>query len=196
MGILKIDVLGLDMLTCIRKAFSLIHNSYPPEKRPTPEELTLATVPAEDPAVYDMICAADTIGVFQIESDWALTFYSSRYTQDRNTKALEAIVYWELCRRGANVRYELIGPKGQEVDFIATFDNKDTPTAIQVCYSLQDAATTERELSVFEALAESDHYRTGTDRKLITMDTTVDSQTLRKFTELDVEVEEAWRWLL
>lgn len=61
LGFLKIDVLGLGMLTCIRKAFDLAklnHNL----------DLTLANIPQDDPAVYEMICHADTIGVFQIES--------------------------------------------------------------------------------------------------------------------------------
>ena len=61
LNILKIDILALGMLSCIRRAFSLIAAHY---GRP----LTLATVPTEDPRVYDMICKADTIGVFQIES--------------------------------------------------------------------------------------------------------------------------------
>ncbi len=61
LNILKIDILALGMLSCIRKAFTLIAAHY---GRP----LTLATVPAEDPRVYAMICKADTIGVFQIES--------------------------------------------------------------------------------------------------------------------------------
>lgn len=61
LGILKVDCLGLGMLSAIRKAFDLVRVHY---RRP----LVLATVPAEDPAVYDMICRADTIGVFQIES--------------------------------------------------------------------------------------------------------------------------------
>jgi error-prone DNA polymerase len=61
LGILKVDVLALGMLTAIHKCFDLTERHY---DRP----LTLATVPAEDPAVYDMACAADTIGVFQIES--------------------------------------------------------------------------------------------------------------------------------
>ena len=60
-GLMKVDVLGLGMLTCIRKAFELLaaHKGL---------ALTLATVPAEDPEVYDMLCRADTVGVFQIES--------------------------------------------------------------------------------------------------------------------------------
>lgn len=61
LGILKIDVLALGMLTAIRKAFALINNHYG-------KSYDLATVPAEDSGTYDMICAADTVGVFQIES--------------------------------------------------------------------------------------------------------------------------------
>jgi error-prone DNA polymerase len=61
LGILKVDCLALGMLTAIRKCFELIERHY---DRP----LTLATVPPEDPKVYDMICQADTMGVFQIES--------------------------------------------------------------------------------------------------------------------------------
>jgi len=61
LGILKVDVLGLGMLTMIRKAFDLVLQHYG-------KKLTLANVPQDDPEVYDMICHADTIGVFQIES--------------------------------------------------------------------------------------------------------------------------------
>ncbi len=61
LGFMKIDVLALGMLTCIRKAFDLAKDIYG-------LELTLANIPQDDPAVYDMICKADTIGVFQIES--------------------------------------------------------------------------------------------------------------------------------
>ena len=61
LGILKVDCLCLGMLTAIRKCFDLIQRHYG-------RELSLASVPAEDPRVYDMICRADTMGVFQIES--------------------------------------------------------------------------------------------------------------------------------
>ncbi|MGZ8510951.1 MAG: PHP domain-containing protein, partial [Chitinophagaceae bacterium] len=61
LGFLKIDVLALGMLTCIRKAFDLAKENYG-------LDLTLANIPQDDPAVYEMICHADTIGVFQIES--------------------------------------------------------------------------------------------------------------------------------
>lgn len=62
LGFLKVDVLALGMLTCIRKAFDLAKQHYD-------LDLTLAKINKEDdPKVYDMICKADTIGVFQIES--------------------------------------------------------------------------------------------------------------------------------
>ena len=61
LGLLKVDVLGLGMLTAIRRSFDLIRDY-------DGRNYTLATVPAEDPLVYDMICDGDTMGVFQIES--------------------------------------------------------------------------------------------------------------------------------
>ncbi|MBX7137981.1 MAG: error-prone DNA polymerase [Oligoflexia bacterium] len=65
LGMLKIDVLGLGMLSCIRKALSYINH----HRLKTGEAaVQLHNLPADDPAVYDMICAADTVGVFQIES--------------------------------------------------------------------------------------------------------------------------------
>ena len=61
LGLLKVDVLALGMLTCIRKAFQLIARHYD-------RHLDLATVPPEDRAVYDMLCKGDSVGVFQVES--------------------------------------------------------------------------------------------------------------------------------
>ena len=58
MGMMKIDLLSLGMLTCIRKALAMIPG----------QPYQFHTIPAEDTAVYDMICQADTLGVFQIES--------------------------------------------------------------------------------------------------------------------------------
>jgi error-prone DNA polymerase len=66
LGILKIDVLALGMLTCIRKAFALI-------EKHDGRHLELATVPAEDKAVYDMLSSADSLGVFQVESRAQMT---------------------------------------------------------------------------------------------------------------------------
>ncbi|HET9935800.1 MAG TPA: error-prone DNA polymerase, partial [Methyloceanibacter sp.] len=61
LGLLKVDVLGLGMLTCIRKAFALLKVHYG-------KNVALGTVPRDDPRVYDMLCGADSIGVFQVES--------------------------------------------------------------------------------------------------------------------------------
>ena len=67
LGILKVDVLALGMLTCIRKAFDLIavHHGV---------AYSLATLPPEDPDVYDMLCRADSVGVFQVESRAQMNF--------------------------------------------------------------------------------------------------------------------------
>ncbi len=61
LNIMKVDVLSLGMLTCIRKAFDLIHLH-------DGKRYELATVPPEDGKVYDMLCNADSLGVFQVES--------------------------------------------------------------------------------------------------------------------------------
>ncbi len=61
LGLMKVDILALGMLSCIRRAFDLLgqHHARP---------MTLAAVPREDAAVYDMLCRADSVGVFQVES--------------------------------------------------------------------------------------------------------------------------------
>jgi error-prone DNA polymerase len=65
--ILKIDVLALGMLSCLRRAFNLLEENYDVRDR-YGRILDLATIQDEDSRVYDMICRADTLGVFQIES--------------------------------------------------------------------------------------------------------------------------------
>jgi DNA-directed DNA polymerase III PolC len=67
LGILKVDILALGMLSCIRKAFGLLRQHHQ-------ADYTLATLPPEDPAVYDMLCRADTLGVFQVESRAQMNF--------------------------------------------------------------------------------------------------------------------------
>ncbi len=66
MGLLKVDVLGLGMLSCIRRAIDLVNGYRAGEGAHLP--FTMSSIPAEDPRVYEMIQRADTIGVFQIES--------------------------------------------------------------------------------------------------------------------------------
>lgn len=60
-GLLKVDVLALGMLSALRRCFDLL-------QRHRGRQLTLASIPAEDPATYAMISRAETMGVFQIES--------------------------------------------------------------------------------------------------------------------------------
>jgi len=67
LGILKVDVLALGMLTCIRKAFDLLHQHRG-------QRHTLATLPPEDRRVYAMLARADSLGVFQVESRAQMNF--------------------------------------------------------------------------------------------------------------------------
>ena len=67
LGILKVDILGLGMLSCIRKSFELLdlHDR---------KQLSIATIPQGDSATYDMLCVADAVGVFQVESRAQMNF--------------------------------------------------------------------------------------------------------------------------
>ena len=67
LGILKIDILALGMLTCIKKAFNLINKHHFIKHN-------LSTIPQDDIKVYDMLCKADSIGVFQVESRAQMNF--------------------------------------------------------------------------------------------------------------------------
>ncbi|MGY6632638.1 MAG: error-prone DNA polymerase [Alkalilacustris sp.] len=67
LGILKIDILALGMLSCLRRAFALIRDHHH-------QDFTLATLPPEDPATYAMLCRADSLGVFQVESRAQMNF--------------------------------------------------------------------------------------------------------------------------
>jgi len=61
LGLLKVDLLALGMLSCIRRSLDLVNNFHN-------KNIKLRDIPAEDPKVYDMLCDADSIGVFQVES--------------------------------------------------------------------------------------------------------------------------------
>ena len=67
LGMLKVDVLSLGMLTCLRKCLALLDQHHD-------RKLTLASIPPEDPGVYDMLCRADSVGVFQVESRAQMSF--------------------------------------------------------------------------------------------------------------------------
>jgi len=61
LGLMKVDVLALGMLSCLRRGLDLLQDHYG-------KDYSLATLPAEDAAVYDMLSRADSVGVFQVES--------------------------------------------------------------------------------------------------------------------------------
>ena len=61
LGLMKVDVLALGMLTCIQKSFELMRAHGLADHQ-------LDTIPADDPVVYDMLCKGDSVGVFQVES--------------------------------------------------------------------------------------------------------------------------------
>ncbi|HAJ22933.1 MAG TPA: error-prone DNA polymerase, partial [Rhodospirillaceae bacterium] len=67
LGILKVDVLALGMLSCIRRCFDLIRGHHG-------RSVDLAGVPPGDTATYDMLCRADSLGVFQVESRAQMSF--------------------------------------------------------------------------------------------------------------------------
>jgi len=61
LGFVRVDILGLGILSCLRRCFDYVREVYGVSH-------DLASIPAEDPRVYDQICAGDTVGLFQIES--------------------------------------------------------------------------------------------------------------------------------
>ncbi len=67
LGLLKVDLLGLGMLTALRRAFDLVNEYWAPVGK-YHKRWTLGGLPPEDPRVYRMISNADTVGVFQVES--------------------------------------------------------------------------------------------------------------------------------
>ncbi len=68
LGMMKVDVLALGMLTCIQRGFHFLNEKYGYGSPGKPRLNSIAAVPADDPNVYEMISDADTVGVFQVES--------------------------------------------------------------------------------------------------------------------------------
>ena len=113
LGILKVDVLGLGMLSCLRRGFELLAAHYG-------RRLDLAAVPPEDEAVYDMLGRADSLGVFQVESRAQMSFLPRMKPRSFYDLVIEAaivrpgpiqggMVHPYLRRRGGReeVRYPL-----------------------------------------------------------------------------------------
>ncbi|MEP2718898.1 error-prone DNA polymerase [Pseudophaeobacter sp.] len=85
LGILKVDVLSLGMLSCLRKAFDLMRQHHH-------LDYDLATLPPEDPQVYDMLCRADSLGVFQVESRAQMNFLPRMRPRDFYDLVIEVAI--------------------------------------------------------------------------------------------------------
>ncbi len=103
LGFFKIDVLGLGMLTAIRKALDLVMLAARQDPSYAPPDLAkgtaierLASIPPEDPEVYEALCRADTVGVFQIESRAQM----SMLPRLRPTKFYDLVVEVAIVRPG------------------------------------------------------------------------------------------------
>jgi error-prone DNA polymerase len=68
MGIIKVDLLGLGMMAVLQDTLALVNTGHQAIRPSGHQEVTLASLPPDDPEVYAMLRAADTIGVFQVES--------------------------------------------------------------------------------------------------------------------------------
>ncbi|MEM1237209.1 MAG: error-prone DNA polymerase [Pseudomonadota bacterium] len=89
LGILKVDILALGMLSCIRKAFDLIDGHHG-------DRFTLATVPDDDPATYKMLQKGDSLGVFQVESRAQMNFLPRM----RPSKFYDLVIQVAIIRPG------------------------------------------------------------------------------------------------
>ncbi|HYC17626.1 MAG TPA: error-prone DNA polymerase [Pseudolabrys sp.] len=107
LGILKIDVLGLGMLSCLRKALNLMDKHYGDQR-------TLATIPPEDPAVYRMLCRADSLGVFQVESRAQMTMLPRLKPKDFYDLVIEVAIVRPGPIQGDMVHPYLRRRRGQE----------------------------------------------------------------------------------
>ncbi|ALV26899.1 error-prone DNA polymerase [Pannonibacter phragmitetus] len=111
LGILKVDVLALGMLTCLRKGFDLLVQ----HER---QALTLASVPEGDAAVYDMLCRADAIGVFQVESRAQMNFLPRMRPRDFYDLVIEVAIVRPGPIQGGMVHPYINRRRGKEkVDY-------------------------------------------------------------------------------
>lgn len=85
LGILKVDLLSLGMLSCLRKGFELLRRHYG-------RDFDLATIPQADRATYDMLCRADSIGVFQVESRAQMAFLPRMKPRDFYDLVIEVAI--------------------------------------------------------------------------------------------------------
>ena len=85
LGILKVDVLALGMLSCLRKGFDLLRHHYG-------RQYDLASIPPADKATFDMLCRADSLGVFQVESRAQMAFLPRMKPRDFYDLVIEVAI--------------------------------------------------------------------------------------------------------
>jgi len=107
LGLIKVDVLALGMLTCIRRAFGFLEAHYG-------KTYTLASIPPDDTATYDMLCRADSIGVFQVESRAQMSMLPRLQPRDFYDLVIEVSIVRPGPIQGDMVHPYLRRRKGQE----------------------------------------------------------------------------------
>jgi len=121
LGLLKVDILALGMLTAIAKCFRLIEHYRGVGH-------TMATIPADDAATYDMICRADTIGVFQIESRAQMTMLPRLRPRNYYDLVIEVSIVRPGPIQGGMVNPYLKRRQGIEP---VTYPNKDLEKVLE-----------------------------------------------------------------
>src|SRR5271155_3939328 len=121
MGLLKVDVLALGMLTAIRRALELthVHRGWP---------RAVQDIPAEDAATYEMICRADTVGVFQIESRAQMSMLPRLRPQNYYDLVIEAAIVRPGPIQGEMVHPYLRRRSGEEA---VTYPSKEVEAVLK-----------------------------------------------------------------
>ncbi|MCF3974849.1 error-prone DNA polymerase [Paracoccus salsus] len=168
LNILKVDVLSLGMLTCIRKSFELLE---------THEGIRhdLATVPQGDTATYDMLCRADAVGVFQVESRAQMNFLPRMRPREFYDLVIEVAIVRPGPIQGGMVKpyirrrqgLELPEPFGPELEQVTRrtlgvplFQEQAMQIAIVGAgYSAEEADQLRRSLASFRRMGTIDQHR-------------------------------------
>lgn len=168
LGILKVDILGLGMLSCIRKSFALLDQH---------ENLTydIASVPQEDRATYDMLCRADAIGVFQVESRAQMNFLPRMKPRTFYDLVIEVaivrpgpiqgdMVQPYIRRRNGDEKTEPFGPALEEVTArtlgVPLFQEQALQIAVVGAgFSAEEADHLRRSLASFRRMGTIGKYR-------------------------------------
>jgi error-prone DNA polymerase len=126
LGLLKVDVLGLGMLSALRRTFQLVNEFGGSSAAAGP--LGLATVPVEDKSVYEMICRADTVGVFQIESRAQMSMLPRLRPQNYYDLVIEVAIVRPGPIQGEMVHPYLRRRNGEEA---VTYPSKDVEAVLK-----------------------------------------------------------------